>query len=170
MKTWMRTPGCLTTCVVNVCPFFMRKVVLRSMNSITTSAVCKPIDKGVMSKSSKSCTCEDPSPRDCSLHSCTRARPAFSPVGLQWSTSLKPRRRDCRCRSSCCHRGRVCCCCCCGACSGKMKHDVQDVCVAFFSSRLPFLRFSPCDPSCLARFLRGSRGCSPHFSTVSRRP
>ena len=30
--------------------------------------------------------------------------------------------------------------------------------------------FSPCDPFCLARFPRGSHGCSPHSSTASRRP
>ena len=29
---------------------------------------------------------------------------------------------------------------------------------------------SPCDLSRLAQFLRGSCGCSPHLSTVSRRP
>ena len=46
MKTWMRTPGCLTTRVVNIRPFFMRKVVLRSMGFVVTSlAIFKPIDK-----------------------------------------------------------------------------------------------------------------------------
>ena len=42
--------------------------------------------------------------------------------------------------------------------------------VAFFSPRLPFLSFSPGALSCLAHFLRGPSGCSPHSSTVSRRP
>ena len=46
MKTWMTTPGCLTTHVVNICRFFMRKVVLRSMGFVVTSpAIFKPIDK-----------------------------------------------------------------------------------------------------------------------------
>ena len=42
--------------------------------------------------------------------------------------------------------------------------------VAFFASHLPSLFFSPSDLSCLAHFLRGPCGCSPHFSTVSCRP
>ena len=67
----------------------------------------------------------------------------------------------------CC--GRCCYCCGCSTCCSE--DNVQ--CVAFFSPRrplFPFLPFSPCDPFCLARFPRGSRGCSPHSSTASRRP
>ena len=46
METWMRTPGSLTARVVNICLFFMRKVVLRSMGVVVTSpAIFKPIDK-----------------------------------------------------------------------------------------------------------------------------
>ena len=45
---------------------------------------------------------------------------------------------------------------------------MQDV--AFFASRLPFLPYSHRGLSCLARFPRGSCGCSPRSSTVSRRP
>ena len=41
LKTWMRTPGWLSVYVVNVCPFFVGKVVLRSMNFVMTSAVSK---------------------------------------------------------------------------------------------------------------------------------
>ena len=72
---------------------------------------------------------------------------------------LKPRRRDCRCR---------CCCWCCWSCCCSWEVEDNVWCVAFFSLRchfLPFLPFSPCDPFCLARFPRGSRGCSPHSST-----
>ena len=65
-----------------------------------------------------------------------------------------------------------CCGCCswyCCACSGREVEDkVQSV--AFFSSRLPFLSSFPGDLSCLAHFLRGSCGCSPHSSTVSLHP
>ena len=53
----------------------------------------------------------------------------------------------------------------------QVQDDVQRVtfssfCLPFF----PFLSFSPCHFSRLAHFLRGSCGCSPHLSTVSRRP
>ena len=63
-----------------------------------------------------------------------------------------------------------CCCCCCSGWSGKVEDDVQGV--AFCSvcfPLLPFLPFSPCALSCLAHFLRGPGGCSPHSSAVSRR-
>ena len=50
----------------------MGKVVLRSMSFVMASpAVIKPIDKGVTSKSSKFCTCEDPSPMR--MAACTAA-------------------------------------------------------------------------------------------------
>ena len=53
MKTWMRTRDWLTACIKNVCPFFVGKVVLRSMNFIMTSpAVSKPTDKGVATNAS----------------------------------------------------------------------------------------------------------------------
>ena len=153
-KIWMRTPGWLTVYIENVYPFCVGKAVLRSMNSIMTSAVFKPIDKGVTSKSSNSCTCKDPRQE---IAACTTAPeqnssddgrttrscwPALSAGGLQWSTSLKPRRRDCRCRSSYCYRARDCCCCCgcCWCCCCWLQVHSSSFC-------LPF-------PPCLSLFLR----------------
>ena len=51
LKIWMRTPCWLKAYVENVCLFF-GKVVLRSMNFVMTSAVSKPIGKGVTSNTS----------------------------------------------------------------------------------------------------------------------
>ena len=48
----MRTLGWLSTCSVNVCPFSMEKVLLRSMSFVVTSAVSKPFGKGMTSNTS----------------------------------------------------------------------------------------------------------------------
>ena len=79
-----------------------------------------------------------------------------------------------------CPRCCGCCCCCCCSCCGccwccccwlQVQHNAQRVAFSSFCLPfLPFLSFSPCDLSRLAHFLRGSCGCSPHLSTVSRRP
>mmetsp|Transcript_110152 Transcript_110152/g.284650 ORF Transcript_110152/g.284650 Transcript_110152/m.284650 type:complete len:210 (+) Transcript_110152:528-1157(+) len=80
-KTWMSTPGWLSAYVVKVCPFFVGMVVFRSMSLvITPPAVSNPIDSGVTSKSSKSCTCEEPSP--VRIAACTAAPKATASSGL----------------------------------------------------------------------------------------
>ena len=71
-----------TRLVVNVLgkclSLIVGKVVLRSMSFVMTSAVFKPIDKGVISKNSRFCTCEDLSPMR--MAACTAAvtRPSVS--------------------------------------------------------------------------------------------
>ena len=51
MKTWMRTRGWLSAYIENVCPFFVGKVVLRSMSFVMTSPA-HSTDKGVTSNTS----------------------------------------------------------------------------------------------------------------------
>ena len=79
LKTWMSTPGWLSASVAKVCAFFVGMVVFRSMSFvITPPAVSRPMDSGVTSSRSRSCTCDDPSP--VRIAACTAASKRFGLV------------------------------------------------------------------------------------------
>merc|ERR1740139_683828 len=77
----MSTPGWLSAYVVKVCAFFVGMVVFRSISLvITPPAVSRPMDKGVTSSKSRSCTCDEPSP--VKIAACTAAPKATASSGL----------------------------------------------------------------------------------------
>ena len=149
-------------------------------------AVSKPIDKGVTSKSSKSCTFESPSP--VRMAACTAA-PKSSAVKTatqegppSQAVQPSPSRRTRSDGSLQAHRRYCCCWCCCfSACSGKVEYDVQYVCVALSglslslssSPRLLLCLFGWApglfDPVVITSLFGCSSGCSPDSSTPSRR-
>ena len=146
------------------------KVVFRSMNSVMTSAVFKPIDKRVTSKNSRFCICEDPSPVRVAAytavhcHEVPARRRHFPPEPVQASLQT--------------HRCGCCCCCCWGCCVSKVQHNVQSVFTALFVLSLSsfFLHFSP--SVSLAKLwvsstLSSSRACSAALLAarqIRRRP
>ena len=137
LKAWMRILGWLSACIMNVCPFSVEKVSLRSISFVMTSPVIfKPIVKGAPSKSSKSCTCEDPSP--VRVATCTAAPKSSEGLPLQ-AVPQSPSRRTSSGRSLQAHCRY--CCCCFSVCGGKVEYDMQGI--AFFSSISPLFPFLP---------------------------
>ena len=139
---------------------------------MTTPAVSKPADKGVTSNTSHTAPGSSPasplSSRSSPPHSqvVTRRTPDF-PGASGHSTH-------------CCagHRVRHCNRTVAAVVAAAAVVEVgkwKTTCKVLLSvlSVFPCSHFSlspPCDLSCVAHFLRGSDGCSPHSSTVSCRP